>query len=268
MLRQLHCDRVLDEVIPTSTNLPYWDDDKPLEYVIAPRAGWVVSPNIFLHLRLQLRKRNLLTGAVAPLELGDRAAIINFPASSIWRIAEIFVNQTLISSQNSSQMYFNYLRALLEFPAEVRSTFLAQTALWYPDAPTHFDSHDALLNTGFQRRSVPFADDHIVELFAPLMFDIFRQPHPFPDDVVIQMRLHRNNIRVCVNGVPEANHTFELGIHKADLCITRYHLIDRYRPPGGELHFPVRSADSRYFVLPQVIFSTGHSTYNEEYTLS
>lgn len=254
MTRVLRCDRVLDETIPTLTNLPFWEDDKPLDYVIPPRAGWVVSPIIFIHLRIQLRKRNLLTGAIAPLELGDRAAIINFPASSIWRIAEIYFNQFQISSQNSAQMYFNYLRALIEFPNEVRAGFLAQSALWYPDTPTHFDSLDAMVNTGFLNRSIPFVDEHIVELYAPLMFEIFRQPNPLPDDITLHMRLHRNNIRVCINGAPEANHTFELGIHKADLCITRHHPVDRYRSPGGELYFPIHTADSRYFVLPQVIF--------------
>lgn len=248
--RVIDCDDVMPESLP-STSTPIWSSDQFLEHLIPRKPGWITSPLVYHHLRLQLRKVNLITGERTPIEHGDKCAIIDFPSSSIFKKTEVYFNHYLISSANSAQMYYNFLRAKLEFPLEVRRSFLARAALWCPDTPNHFESFDVNENEGYMLRHTPFVDDHVVELYAPLMQDIFRQSHPFPDDVDVRIRMELNNVRICINGTPPKDHSYELGIIKSNLCVTRHRPTSRYRI-GDSLAFPTRSVEAKHFVIPQV----------------
>ena len=249
--RVLECDAVLPESLPAKSSLPMWTDDRTLDHFIPRKIGWVTSPLIWHQLHLQIRKVNRITGERTRLENADRCAIIDFPVSSIFKQTEVYFNNYLVSTRNSAQMYHHLLRARLEFPDEVRRTFLSHAALWCPDSPHHFDSFDAGENHGYNQRHAPFLDDNIVELYAPLMMDIFRQSHPFPDDIDIRIRMQLNDVRVCINGSPPKDHTYELGIIKSNLCITRHHPISRYRI-GDALSFPTKTVESKHHVVAQV----------------
>ena len=93
-----------------------------------------------------------------------------------------------------------------------------------------------------------------IDLTGELMVDILRQDIPFPHDVEIFLKLHRNTKEFVLNAenVPKGT-SYEISITSANLLITRFNMspsMDLYQAFNNDLSYVYDALDPKHFVIP------------------
>jgi hypothetical protein len=237
-----------DEVIPTITSMPRYDEATPIEFRIVPRPGFLVVPQMRILDRFQVLKVDP-QGKKHQIVEDDQVCLINFAGMTRYKLIEIYLNQTLITRTHYLHPLIAYLRALTEY-TQFEKDFTLKRAGWFPDRT------DAIaINEDRQKLTCQPS----IEMLTPLMVDVFNHKQPFPDDVEITIRMFRAPLQYVINGAPEPGWHFEINMLSAELLITRLELErgkDVYSSiPGGTIMYSYPAYDPRQFIIPAGVFS-------------
>jgi len=236
-----------DEVIPTITSLPRYDEATPIEFRIVPRQGHLVLPQMRILDKFQVLKVDP-QGKRHNIVMDDQVCLIDFAGMTRYKLIEIYLNQILITRNHYLHPLICYLRALTEF-TQFEKDFTLKRAGWFPDKTDMIACNDERQKLTCQ----PY-----IEMLTPLMVDVFNHKQPFPDDVEIIIRMFRAPLQYVINGTPDPGWHYEINMLSAELLITRLELErgrDVYSAMGGTIMYTYPAYDPRQFIIPADVYS-------------
>jgi hypothetical protein len=217
------------------------DENTPLYFKIPKNAGVHVSLRE-CKLDLVLTIVEVKNGAIANLTADAKVALTNFVGASLFRDVVLRVNNTKLEGDNSLYPWKAYIYTLFSLP-DASKTFQFQTAGWFKDVPTAYDTEG---NRGFVTRKAWTAESRDFEISTYLYLDAALQPRLMSDQMDIELTFHR------------APHKFAIESHQAPAATTEYkvsikeaNLLVKYRTIAGpviEAHLSgLNNEDARWF---------------------
>ena len=196
-----------DNVRPVSTIT----DLSPVEFLISNGGSdYIDLKQTRLHVKLKV-----IHADGTNLTKAEHCAPINLLLSSLWSQMQVYLQNQLVSSNNTLYAYKAYIQAMLYNGAEAKNTQL-QSQLFYADSGTidgDIDSTDTQtgINDGVIVRSHFIKESKSLTLEGPLYEDIFCMRRCLINNVNIGIKLFRNNAAFCLmSGVVGKEYKIEL----------------------------------------------------------
>jgi len=227
------------EIFPTTTGTPIKDVSLPLEFKISPSPDYT-DTQIFLRMIIDVTKADgtrVLRQVKEDVEQpdGTKKTVTKDVKATIYTIAhflmtqfkmaEVFLNNTLIEPPHPHMSYVTYMNALIGYSKALDKTMLASTLSSLDSAGLH-DEFD--YNLGMKARALSPDDNLPMELYGQLLLEPLLQYRLLPDNVEIVIRLTRTAPQFCLLTDKLADsEAMQVSVQKANLIVRRCTLSER-----------------------------------------
>ena len=189
----------------------------------------------------------------------DIVTPVNLTLHSIFSEMELKLNDTLVSSLDSTYAYRAYLETILSFGHESKNSQLA-CSMYYKDTAAHMDNaavaDAAATNTGLLKRRQFFSGSKTVDMMGSIHADLASQERLIPSDVGIKIKLQRNKDAFCLMS-PTAASTYKLQILECKMFVRKVRISNSvYIAHAEQLQvqnakFPINRVICKTFTVSQ-----------------
>lgn len=185
---QIAIDKTVSETILTTNPIT---SAGPFQFVIPESDAWLDLRfnNLIATFKIVKADGTNIPAATATVAHPFVSVVQNLPSSFI-RTIRTYVNNKLVSDQNSAYMWKAYLATLLNYTEEAKKTHLRATAMWEEDDPRLINN---VANPAFTKRAEFLKTSKKVQVCAPLLVDLFQQPKLLLPHLNIRVEIERNN---------------------------------------------------------------------------
>lgn len=217
--------------------------------VIADGERYVDLKNSFIEVELQIVKEDGSNIAAT-----DEVALVNNSMHSIFQQVVLTLNETDVTSSNSTYHLRAYIETLLSFGAEAAKSQLGCVG-WSTDTADHFDDAGAT-NTGYTTRKAWTTASAKIRFMGKLRLALFDVSDLIPNGVDIKLRLTKAKDTILLQQ-PAANAT----VYKTKLTHISFHirrvklspstLLDHAKKfhAHGPAIIPVRTSELKTYVI-------------------
>lgn len=202
------------EIIPQNTIT----QEGPYEFQSYADNRWYDLSKVYVRLTLSIVKKD--GSEYKPIEATDKdIGVIQNPGQSFFETVKVFAQNVEISSQ-SHYPYLCYLKNMLSFTEEARSTLLVASG-YYTDK-----KHDDSSDEGLKARVELFKNGNVAEFVAKLEFDLSNQDRFFLNNVNLMFQLHRVDDRFLLHATNVNDETlYRVKLHDMRLWIKMVDVI-------------------------------------------
>jgi hypothetical protein len=232
----------------------------PIEFNVSGSGdSYIDMNNTQLYVRAKITRAN-----GDAIDQTDQVAPVNLTMHSLFSEVDLKLNDTLVTSTNSTYPYRAYLETLLSFSPDTKSSQLT-SSLYYKDTASHMDETDpGGNNTGLQKRHSFFRNGAVCDMTGQLHLDLCFQDRFIPSDVGLKLRLIRNKDAFCLmaaGGAPAYKLVIvdcKLYVRKVKLSPSVF-LAHANALEKATMKFPIRRVVTKAFSVP-----TGNMDFNQE----
>ena len=210
--------------------------------------------NTQLYVRAQLMKNNN-----TPIDNTDHVAPTNLFLHSLFSEIDLKLNDTLVSSNNSTYAYRAYLESVLSLGPAAKESQLT-SALYYKDKSGHLEDANPLdanaENQGLKSRHALVDNGRVVDMLGCIHSDLFFQDKYLPSDIGLRVRLVRNKDAFCLmSDTPQ--HGFKVRILDCKLFVRKVKLSPSVflahakALEHGNAKYPIRRVVCKTFTVPR-----------------
>ena len=169
------------EPVQTGTN--------PIEFLIKPRADCIDINKTELRMVVKITKQD-----GTPTGDGKKCTLINNALHSVVKQFTIKINETLVAEQSHTQAYNAYIKTILNFTEQAKTSYLTK-ALYYTDTAGHMDEVDntAAKTIGLKKRGVFTNNGTEVGLVGVPLCGIFNMTKLLLDGLEIKVKVDLNS---------------------------------------------------------------------------
>ena len=191
----------------------------PIEFNVGGSGqDYIDLANTLLYIRAKITRAN-----GEDIDNNDVVAPINLTLHSMFSEMELKLNDTLVSSLDSTYAYRAYLETLLSYSTEAKKSQLT-ASMYYKDTAGSLDilalDGAGATNLGLIKRHSYFAESNEVDMVGRLHVDLAFQERLIPSDVGLKLKLQRSKDSFALMA-PGNNPTFKLQIAECKLLVRK-----------------------------------------------
>lgn len=231
----------------------------PMEYAIPAMAGCMSDLNRSeVHMQLQVVHED---GTL--LEKGEKVGPVNCWPHALVSQADVYVNDILITSNNSMHGYRGYFETVYCNTIGSKQSRL-ENQIFFQD--THGDAFDQTapletpINAGFIQRAELIAESRVVDMIWAPHTDLFMQDRALPSNANIRLKLTRASPEFCL--MASSGRRYVIKIIKAVLYVRTIKpnkpVMLEYKmlfDKNEKFMFPVRKVEMTSFVINQNVMN-------------
>ena len=214
--------------VDTAIETVEWIDYRPVSQITRGAAiEFNVPGNGLNYIDLQSTKLyikvRILRPDGSPVAHTDIVGFVNTPLSSLFRQADVSLNQQIISPGiGTNYGYKSYCDILLRNAEDAKETQI-QSQLYYKDTPGFMDAVDPVdgANFGLVQRYAWTKDGNAVELEGPIYVDIMQQDRFLLNGVQLSIKLFPASDAFCLMSTHSDTYTADIVDAKLKVCTVK-----------------------------------------------
>jgi hypothetical protein len=194
----------------------------------------------------------------------EKVGPVNLFAHSMFSQIDLYINDELVTKNQSLYPYRAYLETLLNYGDDAKNSWL-ESCIYHPDTEGEaFDQTDPAgipINSGYIARSNYAAESKTFDMVWRPHLDMFMQPRPLLNNVNVRLKLTRSKPEFCLmSGAGDKRYIIMI-THaaffarmvkvNAPLATEHRHILEH----NGKMYYPVKRVDMNSFTIPSGVLS-------------
>ena len=226
-------------------------EDNPIEFTISGTNELLDLRRSYLHV-----KAKIVSPQNQPYTDDKIVAFVNLGLHSMFKQADVFINDHLITESNVLYPYRSYLETALNYSLDSKNSVLNAEG-YYEDVAGRFDNiktltTDLVKNDGFMDRWALSKKSQTLEFVGKPHLDIFAQSRLMLDNVNIRVRFIRSkNDFVLIGSEPSKLRIEEITIYvrkvklMPNISLSHENLLSK-----TTAKYPIKRVNMQYFAIP------------------